>query len=63
MNIVQLDFLSVNIGYVVGLCLMWSIHTLLFEEEIDEQTTETHNEAVRNSPYSWNYPYDTATSD
>ena len=61
MNIVQLDFLSVIIGYVVGLCLMWSIHTLLFEEEIDEQTTETHNEAVRNSPYSWNYPYDTAT--
>ena len=63
MNIVQLDFISVVTGYVIGLCLMWSIHTVLFEEEIDEQTTEKHNEAVRTSPYSWNYPYDTATSD
>ena len=63
MNIVQLDFLSVIVGYAIGLCLMWSIHTVLFEEEIDEQTAEAHNEAIRNSPYSWNYPYDTGTSD
>ena len=62
MNIVQLDFISVVTGYAIGLCLMWSIHTVLFEEEIDEQATEKHNEAVRNSPYSWNYPYDVTAS-
>ena len=63
MNIFTLDFLSVAIGYSVGIALMWSIHTVLFEEEIDEQATERHNEAVRNSPYSWNYPYDIPASD
>ncbi len=61
MNVIDLDFISVIIGYTAGLALMWSIHTVLFEEEIDEQATETHDEAIRNSPYSWNYPYDTAT--
>ena len=63
MSLFPLDFLSVVIGYSVGIALMWSIHTVLFEEELDDETTERHNEAVRNSPYSWNYPYDTATSD
>ena len=63
MNVIDLDFISVIIGYTAGLALMWSIHTVLFEEELDESTTERHNEAVRNSPYSWDYPYDTVTSD
>lgn len=63
MSFINLDFLSVVTGYSIGIALMWSIHTVLFEEELDESTTERHNEAVRNSPYSWNYPYDTATSD
>ena len=61
MSFINLDFLSVAAGYSIGIALMWSIHTVLFEEELDESTTERHNEAVRNSPYSWNYPYDTAT--
>jgi len=63
MNIISLDFSSVVIGYTIGIALMWSIHTVLFEEELDESTTERHNEAVRISPYTWHYPYDTATSD
>ena len=63
MNFINLDFLSVAAGYSIGIALMWSIHTVLFEEELDEATTERHNEAVRNSPYSWDYPYDTVTSD
>ncbi len=63
MSFLELDFLSVVIGYAVGIALMWSIHTVLFEEELNDETTERHNEAVRNSPYTWNYPYDTATSD
>ncbi len=63
MNIISLDFSSVVVGYTIGIALMWSIHTVLFEEKLDDETTERHNEAVRNSPYSWNYPYDTATSD
>ena len=63
MGVISLDFQSVIIGYTIGIVLMWSIHTVLFEgdNEIDEQT-ERH-EAVRNSPYSWNYPYDIPTSD
>ena len=63
MSFINLDFLSVAAGYSIGIALMWSIHTVLFEEELDESTTERHNEAVRNSPYSWDYPYDTVTSD
>tara|TARA_B100001564_G_scaffold252377_1_gene214511 strand:+ start:168 stop:359 length:192 start_codon:yes stop_codon:yes gene_type:complete len=63
MSFINLDFLSVAAGYSIGIALMWSIHTVLFEEELDEATTERHNEAVRNSPYSWDYPYDTVTSD
>ena len=61
MSFIQLDFLSVVIGYASGIALMWSIHTVLFEEDLDDTTAKKHDEAVRNSPYSWNYPYDTAT--
>ena len=43
MNVFTLDFISVIIGYSVGIALMWSIHTVLFEEELDESTTERHN--------------------
>ena len=62
MSFLELDFASVVIGYAIGVALMWSIHILLFEEELDESTTKRHDEAVRNSPYSWNYPYDSSTS-
>ena len=62
MGVLSLDIQSVVIAYSIGVALMWSIHTLLFEgQEYDEQT-ERHNEAVRNSPYSWNYPYDVTAS-
>ena len=63
MGVISLDFQSVVIGYAIGIALMWSIHTLLFEEQEYDEQTEKHNEAVRNSPYSWNYPYDIPTSD
>ena len=63
MSFINLDFLSVVTGYSIGIALMWSIHTLLFEEQEYDEQTEKHNEAVRNSPYSWDYPYDTVTSD
>jgi hypothetical protein len=63
MNIIELDFSSVVIGYTIGIALMWSIHTLLFEGEEFDETTQKYNESVRNSPYSWNYPYDRSTSD
>mgnify|MGYP001315175668 CR=1 FL=1 len=62
MNIISLDFSSVVIGYTIGIALMWSIHTLLFEEDGFDETAEKYNESVRNSPYSWNYPYDSSTS-
>ena len=63
MNILELDFLSVIIGYVVGLILMWSIHTVLFEEEIDDAATNRSPENFRNSIYHWNYPYNMVRDD
>ena len=44
MNIIDLDFQSVVIGYTIGIVLMRSIHTVLFEgeNEIDDQT-KRHN--------------------
>ena len=31
MSFLELDFASVVIGYAIGVALMWSIHTLLFD--------------------------------
>ncbi len=63
MNIIELDFQSIIIGYVVGLGLMWSIHTVLFEETLDEQAAKRDNQNPDNSVYHWNYPYNHFTSD
>ncbi len=63
MNIVELDFLSMIIGYVVGLLLMWSIHTLLFEETLDESAETRSPENTGDSVYHWNYPYNLARDD
>jgi len=63
MNIVELDFISVICGYVIGLCLMWSIHTVLFEETLDESATERSPEDHGDSVYHWNYPYNLAEHD
>lgn len=62
MNIVELDFISVVCGYVIGLCLMWSIHTVLFEETLDESAAERSPENNGDSVYHWNYPYNLSAS-
>ena len=48
MNIIEVDFQSVVIGYVVGIALMWSIHTVLFEETIDEEKPKENNTTDNN---------------
>ena len=63
MNIIELDFISVICGYVIGLLLMWSIHTLLFEETLDESATERSLENTGDSVYHCNYPYNLAEHD
>ena len=57
MNIAELDFQSVVIGYAVGIVLMWSIHTVLFEETIDEEKPKENNLYPNSSVYHGNYPY------
>ena len=63
MNVIELDFISVICGYVIGLLLMWSIHTLLFEETLDESATERSLENTGDSVYHLNYPYNMAEHD
>ena len=62
MNIAELDFQSVVIGYAVGIVLMWSIHTVLFEETIDEEKPKENNLYPNSSVYHGNYPYNLSTS-
>ena len=38
MGIVQVDFLSVTIGYVVGVMLMWSLCNVFYGENYDRKT-------------------------
>lgn len=38
MGMIQVDFLSVTIGYVVGVLLMWSLCTMFYGESDDGQT-------------------------
>jgi len=66
---IDLDFISVVIGYIVGVCLTWSLTFTLFGcENCDTQDkypkkvldqNEWHNTSY--SVYNWNYPYDRDT--
>jgi hypothetical protein len=58
----SIDFQSVVIGYAVGIGLMWSIHTVLFEEDNNDNEAEENDEGFRGSFYNWNYPYNHFTS-
>jgi len=63
MNIIELDFLSIVIGYTVGIIMMWSVTQTVFHTEVnDDEGTEGSDANFRNSVYHWNYPYDTGTS-
>lgn len=65
MNIIEVDFLSIVVGYTVGIAMMWSITQTVFHTEVndDEEKTEEGDANFRNSVYHWNYPYNLPTSD
>ena len=64
MNIIEVDFLSIVIGYTVGVALMWSVTQTVFHTEVnDDEGTERHDQNFRDSVYHWNYPYNLPTSD
>ena len=46
MGLIEIDFLSIVVGYVVGVWLMWSICTTLYGDN-NEQRTETDSEDIR----------------
>ncbi len=64
MNIIELDFMSIVIGYTVGVAMMWSLtQTVFYTENEDDGTTKRDDENSRGSVYHWNYPYNMFTSD
>ena len=64
MNIIEVDFLSIVIGYTVGVALMWSITQTVFHTEVnDDEGTKESDENFRGSTYHWNYPYNLPTPD
>ena len=46
MGLIDIDFMSIIVGYVVGVALMWSICTTLYGDN-NEQRTETDSEYTR----------------
>ena len=46
MNIIEVDFLSIVIGYMVGVMLMWSLCNTFYGEN-NEQRTETDSKYTR----------------
>ena len=62
MNIIEVDFMSIVIGYTVGVALMWSITQTIFHTEVnDDEGTKEGDENIRNIVYHWNYPYNLPT--
>ena len=48
MGLINMDFQSIVIGYMVGVALMWSLNELLYGDN-NEQRTETDSEHTRPS--------------
>tara|TARA_R100000734_G_C3228992_1_gene37727 strand:- start:56 stop:250 length:195 start_codon:yes stop_codon:yes gene_type:complete len=64
MNFIEVDFLSIVIGYTVGVALMWSVTQTIFHTEVnDDEGTKESDENFRGSTYHWNYPYNLPTPD
>jgi len=59
---IELDFISVVVGYVVGVFLTWSLTFTLYGCDNDERTKENSKHS-NGSPYGWNYPYDSPEYD
>jgi len=60
---IELDFISVAVGYVVGVLLTWSLTFTLFGCEKCDAKQKADSEYPYSSIYGWNYPYDNDTVD
>ena len=62
MNIIELDFLSIVVGYTF---MMWSVTQTVFHTEVndDEGKTKEGDANFRGGFYHGNYPYNLPTSD
>ena len=64
MNIIEVDFMSIVIGYTVGVAMMWSITQTVFHTEVnDDEGTKESDANFRGGFYHGNYPYNLPTSD
>jgi hypothetical protein len=59
---IELDFISVVVGYIVGVFLTWSLTFTLYGCDNDERT-EDSSQRANSGIYGWNYPYDGNTFD
>lgn len=56
---IELDFISVVVGYIIGVCLTWSLTFTLFGcEKCDNENKEKGYDYTSGGSYSWDYPYD-----
>ena len=64
MNIIEVDFMSIVIGYTVGVAMMWSITQTVFHTEVnDDEGTKESDANFRGGFYHGNYPYNLPTYD
>ncbi len=55
---IEIDFISVVIGYIVGVLLTWSLTFTLFGCEKCDAKQKADREYPYSSIYGGNYPYD-----
>lgn len=49
----EINWFSIMIGYIIGVSLMWSLCSTIYLEENDEN--EKNNKHSTSSIYGWNY--------
>ena len=61
---IEIDFISVVVGYIVGVCLTWSLTFTLFGcEKCDNEEKEERRRYPYNSIYGWPDTNDSNTYD
>jgi hypothetical protein len=58
---IELDFISVVVGYIVGVCLTWSLTFTLFGCEKCDAEQRGNDEYTYTGGYRWDYPYNRDT--
>ena len=53
MGLIQVDFLSVTIGYIAGVMLMWSLCQTFYGENDEQETEAGDKHLYSGSRYGW----------